>query len=485
MEVLFLHKHQTEIAKLSQILPFDFATTCPASGNYTKVIRWGNIAAVNGSAEEVNPRSAIFKSRSYQRVFATMRMNGVRCPKVVYTTKPKGKSIKTPAGYFILKNSYVRRYRVYLFDLKVLGMLRYSETTVDEFPMANPYYSTEASSSPWQQKEWDKVCISAARGLYYLGLIFGAVDVGVEKTGRVVVYHVDAAPHLTEYLVKAYSHALQDYVAGKSHQGKLTLGADPEFMLRNRITKNMIMASHFFPQKGLVGCDQRSAAGRKKRFPLAELRPKPESDPLLLFENLRGAMHVAIKLVPYNNIEWLAGSEPFPGYQIGGHVHFGNCWPSTAMMQALDNYLAIPALLVENGLSAKKRRSRYGFLGDFRWQHYGGFEYRTLGCWLVSPRIARAVLCLAYLVAHNHRRLKHNFLAGTLRRDFYIGRKESFYGVFRKLWETISAIPEYASYEKELSCFAEMVRERKRWRENVDIRKTWKIPIPKTTYYGG
>ena len=66
-------------------------------------------------------------------------------------------------------------------------------------------------------------------------------------------------------------------------------------------------------------------------------------------------------------------------------------WLTSRLLRVLDNYLALPFILIEDQ-NTKLRRPRYGFLGDFRRKTHGGFEYRTLPSWIVSPRITKGVI---------------------------------------------------------------------------------------------
>jgi hypothetical protein len=73
--------------------------------------------------------------------------------------------------------------------------------------------------------------------------------------------------------------------------------------------------------------------------------------------------------------------------------------------------------MIENPRSASLRRKRYGNLADFRIKKYGGFEYRTLGSWLVSPEITRGVLCLAKITISHYLELDQNYFASPGRSE--------------------------------------------------------------------
>src|SRR5690606_31866806 len=100
----------------------------------------------------------------------------------------------------------------------------------------------------------------------------------------------------------------------------------------------------------------------------------------------------------------------------------------------LDNYLALPVLFLENPKSSRLRRPRYGFLGDWRSQPHGGFEYRTPGSWLISPQYAQAVLCLAKVVATDYPLLRRNvFLSLANQRAFYQADKPALRPCFLQI----------------------------------------------------
>ena len=177
----------------------------------------------------------------------------------------------------------------------------------------------------------------------------------------------------------------------------LRLGADPEFVVVEKATGQVLPASRFLPRPGAVGCDGYTSAPGV--YPVAELRPAPSSDPRRLVEHLRRCLQQAAAWLPGEEARWQAGSEPAPGLPTGGHIHFSGIPLSGSLLRALDTYLAVPLFLLEPPGSAARRRARHGFLGDVRPKRHGGFEYRTPSSWLVSPEVALGALCLARVVA--------------------------------------------------------------------------------------
>lgn len=182
------------------------------------------------------------------------------------------------------------------------------------------------------------------------------------------------------------------------------IGADPEFAVCDSSGEivpacDVISPRHHF---GLDGCDE-----------IAELRPSPSFNPSEVVSNIHKDLVAGYNSNPdARHLEWVAGSH-VEGYCIGGHIHLGlrasmkntgltpnNTYDGLALY--LDTYLAQVVRLIENTTQARKRRSEeYGFLGDFRPNSHG-MEYRTLGSWLTSPRVAEGVLCLSQTITYEY-----------------------------------------------------------------------------------
>jgi len=382
-----------------------------------------------------------------------------------------------------------RRYRYYLFELLPVRVLR------KEIGQRNVQEVGWSSS-----KEARDGAVLASRALHVLGLDFGLVEIGVDSRGHLSIISVNPGPRLTRRLAEAYAEPIRKRLreaelrqtmpifqkANPAYLEKIvSIGADPEFMLRDGRTKRMVMASRFFPKSGLVGCDARFVRGvTSSGYPLAELRPEPSYSPLQLVENIRVTMNKALRLAPYTNVQWRAGSMPFRGFPIGGHVHFVGVPLSGQLLRVLDNYVALPMMLLENRDTAKKRRARYGHLGDFRTKGHGGFEYRTPASWLVSPDIAKAILCLGKLVACEYQMLKRDvFLTAPAQSAFISANRDYFLSHFSALWEDIKQTTTFKLYADDLNIIERMVSSGESWNERVDIRMTWSLSIPRGRVY--
>jgi len=99
-----------------------------------------------------------------------------------------------------------------------------------------------------------------------------------------------------------------------------------------------------------------------------------------------------------------------PFRSCGGHIHIGTKGntPKTlvegdgflgrlTVVKAMDVFVGIPSILLDNGPESKKRRTLYGKAGAHRPKPYG-VEYRALSnFWMMSPSLARLVYRLTAL----------------------------------------------------------------------------------------
>lgn len=319
----------------------------------------------------------------------------------------------------------------------------------------------------------------AQKAAYHVGLDYAMVRVGLFPGRNYLVLDVNPSPghirpkDLTRIATRI--KRLQQPEPEPDNKNRIKIGADPEFMLFHSRSGRMIAASEFFPRHGKVGYDNLTNP-LHDRHPIAEIRPQPSSSPLTLAENVNRALIQAAKMAPYRNIKWVAGSHPSRGLAIGGHIHFSGVKLNFALLRTLDNFLAIPVFLIENPHSALRRRRRYGTLGNYRRKSYGGFEYRTLGSWLVSPEITQGVLCLAKIAASHYPELSDNYLvAPAAQRAFYSGNQEYFRPVWNDLWSKVCKTSMYKVYADKLEMLYLMIKNGERWDEKEDLRKSWKI----------
>lgn len=350
------------------------------------------------------------------------------------------------------------------------------------------YGKTTANKKYIEENKIPKIAELAKRALCLLGLDFAMIGISLNGQRKIKITEVDTSPSIRDkdwqVLLLKLDEIKRQYQDGWAEPVEIKLGADPEFMIANSKNNKMIPASDFFPRDGLVGCDNIRIPSRQQR-PVAELRPKPDTSPLILYENIKLALEQANKMVPYKNIKWLAGSQPFSGYSIGGHIHFSNLKLNNHILRALDNYLGLSIFLIENPTTAVRRRHKYGQLAEFREKDHGGFEYRTPGSWLITPEITLAVLCLAKIVSSNYKKLNRNvFVNLEAHRAFYNGDQQYFRPLFEDIWGDIQALDSYKEYKNELQVIRDMITENKTWNEKQDIRKAWSLNSLFSKNYG-
>lgn len=356
------------------------------------------------------------------------------------------------------------RWRVYIFDLR----------TVAGYARAGRRWKT--ASLPQTVRD------TARRALYATGLHFGAVELAHYVAGTPSITKVLPAPPLNGALARLFAQSMKTYALSVSSYrrnagpaGEVVLGADPEFILRNRRTGRTVSAARFFTRWGVVGLDRAYFKRNGINFyPLAELRPSPSPDPLQLVENLRRAVARAAGLVRGHAISFEAGGTGSRRFTIGGHIHFSNVRLTTDLLHALDNYLALPLLFLENPVSCRRRRPRYGFLGDWRPQPHGGFEYRTPASWMISPQYAAATLCLAKAIVQDYPLLSRNvFLDPTCQRAFYNANKDDLRPHFWKLWQDLHDSPVFNELKSHIELIQHMIRRERRWNERIDLKRRW------------
>lgn len=335
----------------------------------------------------------------------------------------------------------------------------------------------EAALSRMSHFRRQRMMEGACRAVYLLGLHFGCVDVLVMPGGRWCIAGVDPSPIVPAELARAYATGIARLVegwhAGPDPQSDVVLGADPEFGLFTREGR-LLYASSYVKHRGTVGYDRQSRASRGSHFPLVEVRPSPSPSPLVLVANIERALLTAQRLLPHRRTLWVAGSYPFGKFPTGGHIHFSGTSLTTPFMSALDQYLAVPTMLLEHRVRGRRRRYKYGGLGDVRRKEYGGFEYRTLPSWLVSPRVARGVLALAKVVAQEWHRLSPVF-SWEIRivRDFYRCRKARFRLYFPLLWRAVMATQTAKDYARELQNLAWAIQKGEQWHDEEDFKTQW------------
>lgn len=442
-------------------------------GGTDVVIRYGPTNESDpGAGTTLNPQTAVARTLSRPAMGRFLRRVGVRF------------TIAQNATGTTDEPRFARQYRIPFFDMLPLACFRSDSSDAwinNRIQRVQPSFR-EVSMD--EEKVTIRVMNLASRTLHALGLDFGLVSVGMTQKGILHVLDVTASPVLEGRLLDIYANAVESFISREERLARtvptsVTLGTDLEVMLRGA-TGKMVLASQFFTRQGRVGCDDRSIQFDGKRLPLMELRPDPDSSPLGLYNKLREVMQEAVYSINRSKVEWRAGSMPFRPYCTGGHIHFSGIPFSHQFVKALDNYVGLPLMMVENKSTAILRRPRYGFLGDVRQKNYGGFEYRTPASFVVSPDVTMAAFCLAYLTALHYRDLPITDLCEPhLQHAFYKGNGDTLRPIVERNIFALRRLPSYSRYQEYLDPFFDLLFTGWSWNENVDIRVAWGLPFEK------
>lgn len=376
--------------------------------------------------------------------------------------------------------SFLREYVLLVFQTDVLLMYRTTKSAawLDERQL-KPKRSFQRVDSTNKSKEVRKVQALAIRAVYAMGLDYGMVKCGVAQGNQVVVSQINPHPRVTAEMQSAFLTAVKQYVQEisrpKTLLKQIQLGADPEFIVKSP-KGDLVIASKYLPFRGKVGCDAIWIGQNRAHKPLVEVRPEPSPDPRKIVIRIYEGLILAGKKMNAISGKWLAGGLPYPGFPLGGHIHFSGIKPNFKLLRALDNYLTFPLITIEDEKGVK-RRPKYGFLGDYRVKSYGGFEYRTLPSWLVSPTLTKGVLALAKVIVANYRSLQRNPLQNTnLQRAYYQGYKSAADEWLDELWDELRGLVDYQVYATYLDPFYRLLASGRKWDETKDFRHNWKLP---------
>lgn len=318
---------------------------------------------------------------------------------------------------------------------------------------------------------------ASIRAVYALGLDFGMVRLALAPHGRVVIRAVDPFPKLSEPLAERYADVISAYAhssLSETEQSAVLIGMDTEFLLTTP-DGELVHADQFLGRNGIVGYDS-AIIERQVYHALAELRPAPSAEPRQLFLHLLRAMRLASQYIDDSSLIWKAGGSPVEGYSLGGHIHMSGVPLTSNLLRVLDNYLTLPLTLIEDA-TTRRRRPKFGVLGDCRRKPHGGFEYRTLPSWIINPRIAKGVLALAKLIAVDHDKLPHRPLHHLrIQRAYYEGEKGLLRSFLQQWKQDLAILPSYSQCEQYVSPLIEQISLGECWNEQNDIRVFWKLP---------
>lgn len=326
---------------------------------------------------------------------------------------------------------------------------------------------------------------TALQALYSLGLDSGEVELRAMGGRRYTVTGISpllpapGKPLPLPYRAasQALARMLEREQAGRPG---LLMGMDPEFILLRESTGRVVPATRYLPTDGVAGCDA-GPPGTRGVFPVAELRPAPRGEPRALLAQLMSAAREADRLIADRSLSWRAGGMPLPGWALGGHLHFSGVTLCAPLLRALDNYLALPMLLLEDSRAAA-RRPRYGVLGDFRRQPHGGFEYRTLPSFLVSPVIAKGAVYLAHLIVSHYEDLTLRPLdREELHAAYYSGDKTPLREAWPPLEAELRTLGGYTAAASSIEPLLRSIAAQQTWDESRDIRGLWLRRSPPMT----
>jgi hypothetical protein len=317
----------------------------------------------------------------------------------------------------------------------------------------------------------------AVRTLYSLGLDSGEVLLRAMGNRRYVVEGVTplvktSGQRLPEPYRSAALALERKLALEQPDRSGLLMGMDPEFIILRESTGRVVPASRYLPTDGVAGCDA-GPPGTRGAFPVAELRPQPRGEPRALLAQLMSAAALADRLIADRSLRWRAGGMPLTGWALGGHLHFSGVTLTAPLLRALDNYLALPMLLLED-VRAGARRPRYGVLGDFRTQPHGGFEYRTLPSFLVSPVIAKGAVYLAHLIVSHYEDLTQRPLdREDLHIAYYSGDKSPLRVAIPPLLAQLRSLGGYEIAAPYIEPLFDYIAAERTWDESRDIRELW------------
>ena len=378
-----------------------------------------------------------------------------------------------------MSKSFVRQYLIGVFQCQTVFSYVSNDKTLwlanGKLQTPERFRMLSATGKNFEAKKMERIAI---RAVYALGWDYGVVRLGKGAQGKYVVLDVIARPKLNTTMMNAFQQAFNNYEAKLSNltpnPSQLLLGTDPEFILVSA-DGQLKMASQYFGRHGLVGCDAIWYGTDRTKKPLVEIRPRASNSPRELVIRLYRGMQIAAKKINDPSTKWLAGALPHPGLPLGGHIHFSGVPLGSALLRALDNYMTLPLVLVEDRRGVK-RRPKYGFLGDYREQFHGGFEYRTPPSWLVSPTLTKGIFSLAKVVALNYPYLNYLPLDDvTVQKAYYSGDKRQIAAIVPKLWYELMRLPDYTEEQRYLDAYYAYLMSGRTWDEREDIRKKWRI----------
>jgi hypothetical protein len=478
MECFLLHAQQAGVEHLLPLLSFKHGIHLPETADKHMIIAWGAVSEDMLSDHALcilNTLENVRQAGHKKTMHKLLQWNGIKVT--------SAESEKVKLNSFL--PAYQIEFKIIIFHLSAAAVLvkqrNYRHWSSSPLSTADSHYQELDLTGRIGFYE-RRAIREAKKAVYALGLDFAQVNIAIGGNGQTMVMDVEPAPTLNPQLAEQFGKAMCLYAAQlkgtqQAFKGKtepVLLGADPEFILR-KSNGRIVSADRFMGREGLVGCDAVVLPDHRVILPLVELRPQPSANPRVLTARIRSAMQRAAVIINDPELEWLAGGMPVKGLPLGGHIHFSGVELCSDLLRTLDNYLALPLVLLE-GETTRRRRPRYGFLGDFRRQPHGGFEYRTLPSWLISPLIAAGVLSLACVIANHYGVLRRRPLRNLdMQQAYYQGDKHKILPYVYPLWQDIELTPTFKRYQTELTYLRHRLLTLEAWPEHQDFRSNWEI----------
>jgi len=290
------------------------------------------------------------------------------------------------------------------------------------------------------------------------------------------------------------------------------IGCDPEFGILNG--NENIYSENFLSFDDRMGADGGGV--------VAELRPKPSKDIKVLVKNIKDLLQQGCDN-DISHFEWKAGNWA-GGEPIGGHIHLGikglipkpveetlvetitsqnttvgttdivlddyneddefyieNSTSYKDLIRCLDWYLSCPVALIDLRDEAISRiRARYGNLGDTRYPKHG-IEYRALGSWLSSPKIAKAILALTKVITYeylNHDLKVPNINFYSYQTDFLNRNHNKLRVIYKEVAPRIKKCALYPEYAKDIKVIEQLIKTHGNWFSfGKDMRFNWNLKI--------
>lgn len=468
-------------------------------------IRWGNILDNEEKGIVFNTKKAINNCLDKENMHLILKRNQIYTPNIIKPSKKtefpilgrkyihkNGTDIKvidsideclqSDCDYFVNYLNFKKEYRVHVVDQEIIWIEEfYEEKPSFKEPKIKTkkygYKTKDINIDSILKRDHFQITDLAKKSIHYLGLDFGVVLVGKELNGKYYVIDIDSTCEdvsidcLNKYINK-FKKMLIKYDELLNNKIDATIGADPECLLKDKTNGNLVMASNFIKNDNELGYDHRSIEAGKNYYPIVEIRPKSSNKPLKVFESIKDLILKLSKEIHFKNIGIYAGSVPLYNYLIGGHIHFGIS-PNAKLIKALDNYLAIPIMMIEKKETARQRNIKYGVLGNYRDKEHG-FEYCSLSSWLINPDITKGVLCLAKVIVNEHLTLNNVFLNSYSDvRSFYLLKKYYFKNNIKVIYNDIKKTNTYKLYKKQIDYLFNLIELDEEWNESQDIKENW------------